>query len=211
MFGSAPEPSPLRQLAADVDLRLGVRDLQLLHVGVHRDELHLVDPGVDHPVDGVQPRTADADDLDLREVRAELSRARVVQARRRLEHRLDVPRDGRLGNVRRRRSRLRCRVRSRRPRRRHGLRLRRLGYRIGTRRRRRVDLVLPGRDVLDGRLVRLLGGRCPLVRLLLRCAASVALKSSASGPSRMLARFRAIEHLLREVAVAARAASPLGS
>src|SRR5260370_34355283 len=34
-----------------------------------------------------------------------------------------------------------------------------------------------------------------------RCAASVALKSSASGPSRMLARFRAIEHLLREVTV----------
>src|SRR5438034_7589645 len=34
-----------------------------------------------------------------------------------------------------------------------------------------------------------------------RCDASVALKSSASGPSRMLARFRAIEHLLRKVAV----------
>src|SRR5919204_6471488 len=34
-----------------------------------------------------------------------------------------------------------------------------------------------------------------------RCAASVARKSSASGPSRMLARFRAIEHLLRELAV----------
>src|SRR6266699_4965277 len=34
-----------------------------------------------------------------------------------------------------------------------------------------------------------------------RCAASVALKSSASGPSRMLARFRAIEHLLRELAI----------
>src|SRR5438876_1118925 len=34
-----------------------------------------------------------------------------------------------------------------------------------------------------------------------RCAASVALKSSASGPSRMLARFRAIEHLLRKIAV----------
>src|SRR6266702_3468301 len=34
-----------------------------------------------------------------------------------------------------------------------------------------------------------------------RCAASVARKSSASGPSRMLARFRAIEHLLREIAV----------
>src|SRR5262245_63190106 len=36
------------------------------------------------------------------------------------------------------------------------------------------------------------------------CAASVALKSSASGPSRMLARRRAIEHLLREVAVSLR-------
>src|SRR5260221_6555975 len=34
-----------------------------------------------------------------------------------------------------------------------------------------------------------------------RCAASVARKSSARGPSRMLARFLAIEHLLREVAV----------
>src|SRR5512134_2709729 len=34
-----------------------------------------------------------------------------------------------------------------------------------------------------------------------RCAASVARKSSASGPSRMLARRRAIEHLLREVTV----------
>src|SRR5206468_10913681 len=37
-----------------------------------------------------------------------------------------------------------------------------------------------------------------------RWAASVALKSSASGPSRMLARRRAIEHLLREIAVHAR-------
>src|ERR671919_587297 len=34
-----------------------------------------------------------------------------------------------------------------------------------------------------------------------RCAASVARKSSASGPSRMLARRRAIDHLLRQVAV----------
>src|SRR5205085_1641635 len=34
-----------------------------------------------------------------------------------------------------------------------------------------------------------------------RCAASVARKSSASGPSRMLARLRAIEHLLGKVPV----------
>src|SRR5262249_60890349 len=33
------------------------------------------------------------------------------------------------------------------------------------------------------------------------CAASVARNSSASGPSRMLARRRAIEHLLRQVTV----------
>src|SRR5215216_3300668 len=37
-----------------------------------------------------------------------------------------------------------------------------------------------------------------------RWAASVARKSSASGPSRMLARFRAIENLLRQVAVGVR-------
>jgi hypothetical protein len=54
-----------------MDLRLGVGDLQLLHVGVDRDELDLVDAGVDHAVDRVQPGTADADDLDLGQVRAE--------------------------------------------------------------------------------------------------------------------------------------------
>src|SRR5436190_6068692 len=42
-----------------------------------------------------------------------------------------------------------------------------------------------------------------------RCAASVARKSSANGPSRMLARLRAIEHLLREVAVG-RSGTPAG-
>src|SRR3989442_11847481 len=81
-----------------MDLRLGVGNLQLLHVGVDGDELDLVDAGVDHPVDGVQPRTADADDLDLREIRTELSRARAMQPRRRLRHRLDVARDRRLGD-----------------------------------------------------------------------------------------------------------------
>src|ERR671924_284016 len=38
-----PGAEPLRQLASDVDLRLGVRDLQLLDVGVDGDELDLVD------------------------------------------------------------------------------------------------------------------------------------------------------------------------
>src|SRR6185437_15276481 len=45
------------------------------------------------------------------------------------------------------------------------------------------------------RCVRFPGGCSP------RCAASVARKSSASGPSRMLARFLAIEHLLGQVTV----------
>jgi hypothetical protein len=58
----------LREVAADVDLQLCIRHLQLLQVGVDGDELHLVDAGVDHPVDGVQARAADTDDLDLREV-----------------------------------------------------------------------------------------------------------------------------------------------
>jgi hypothetical protein len=42
----------------------GVRHLQRLCIGVHRDELDAGDPGVDHPVDGVRPAAADADDLD---------------------------------------------------------------------------------------------------------------------------------------------------
>src|SRR3954452_1287438 len=42
---------------------------------------------------------------------------------------------------------------------------------------------------------------CASPTLLCFCAASVARKSSASGPSRMLARFLAIEHLLCEIAV----------
>src|SRR5262245_4350874 len=45
------------------------------------------------------------------------------------------------------------------------------------------------------------GSSCPSAW---RWAASVARKSSASGPSRMLARLRAIEHLLREIAVGLR-------
>ena len=52
----------------------------------------------------------------------------------------------------------------------------------------------------DARAVELLATDLE-VGLRSRCAASVARKSSASGPSRMLARFRATEHLLCQVAV----------
>src|SRR5207253_7494967 len=88
----------LGQLAADVDLRRGVRHLQLLDVGVHADELDLVDTGVDHPVDRVQAGPADADDLDHGEVRARVGRAVELRSRLR-QRRLGVPGDRRLREV----------------------------------------------------------------------------------------------------------------
>ena len=45
------------------------RELELLHVGVDRDELDLRDAGVDHPVERVQAGAADSDDADDGEVR----------------------------------------------------------------------------------------------------------------------------------------------
>jgi hypothetical protein len=150
----------LGQLATDVDLRLGVRYLQLLHVGVDGDELDLVDAGVDHAVDGVEPRAADADDLDLGQVRTERAYARVLQARRRLG---------------------RFRLRLRRD---------RLRRRVWSRRRRRLDLVLPGRNVLDRRLVRLVRGRADGLTFLLA-----------------LRRFRCLEELGERTLTHARALS----
>jgi hypothetical protein len=75
------------------------------------------------------------------------------ETRRRFRHGLVIARDRRLRNARRRRDRLGDRFRPR-----LGLRLR-LGLRVGNRRHRHLDLVLPRRDVLDGRLVRLRRGR----------------------------------------------------
>jgi hypothetical protein len=160
----------LRQRRANVDLVVGVRHVQLLHVGVHGEEVDLVDAGVDHPVDGVQPRAADADDEDAREVRPGGAGVRAVQPRSGLRERVDVTRHRRLGNHRRRRNRLGRRIRRRRLRLRVGLRwagLLRAGLRA--RRRRRLDLVLPRRNVFDGRLVRFLLRLLLLFGLALRC------------------------------------------
>src|SRR5438874_2738101 len=60
----------LGEVAADVDLHGSVAHVQRLHVGVHGDELDLIDAGVDHPVDGVETRASDPDHLDHREIRA---------------------------------------------------------------------------------------------------------------------------------------------
>ena len=66
--GSEPAPRPRVMLAADVELHVGVAHEQGLRVGVHRDELDALQPGVDHPVDGVAAAAADPDDLDHRQV-----------------------------------------------------------------------------------------------------------------------------------------------
>ena len=52
------------ELAADVELDVGVAHEQRLGVGVDGDELDALQPGVDHAVDGVDAAAADADDLD---------------------------------------------------------------------------------------------------------------------------------------------------
>ena len=56
------------QLAADVELDVGVAHQQRLRVGVDRDELDALETDLDHAVDGVDAAAADADDLDDGEV-----------------------------------------------------------------------------------------------------------------------------------------------
>ena len=67
-LGVAAGAEAAGQLAADVELHVGVAHQQRLGVGVDGDELDALQPGVDHPVDGVDAAAADADDLDDRQV-----------------------------------------------------------------------------------------------------------------------------------------------
>src|SRR5213078_3292606 len=60
----------LGHLVADVQLDIGVAHLQRLGVRVGRDELDAAQTGVDHAVDGIRAASADAHDLDDREVAA---------------------------------------------------------------------------------------------------------------------------------------------
>jgi hypothetical protein len=55
-------------ITSDVELDVGVGHQQRLRVGVDGDELHALEPDLDHPVDGVDTATTDADDLDDRQV-----------------------------------------------------------------------------------------------------------------------------------------------
>ena len=61
-LGAGAEPAG--QLAADVELDVGVAHQQRLRVGVDRDELDALEADLDHPVDRVHAAAADADDLD---------------------------------------------------------------------------------------------------------------------------------------------------
>ena len=61
--GSAPEPRPWVSSSPMWIFAGASESCELLHVGVDGDEVDLGDTGVDHPVDGVEPAAADADDL----------------------------------------------------------------------------------------------------------------------------------------------------
>ena len=61
--GSRPQTSG--QVPPDVELDVSVGHEQRLGVGVHGDELHATQIGLDHAVDGVNAASANTDDLDL--------------------------------------------------------------------------------------------------------------------------------------------------
>ena len=63
-LGVAAGAEAPREVAADVELDVGVAHQQRLGVGVDGDELDALQAGVDHAVHGVDAAAADADDLD---------------------------------------------------------------------------------------------------------------------------------------------------
>ena len=56
------------ELAADVELDVGIAHQQRLRIGIDGDELDALESDLDHPVDGIDAAAADTDDLDDREV-----------------------------------------------------------------------------------------------------------------------------------------------
>src|SRR5581483_6410133 len=63
-LGIGPGTEASRELAADVELHVGVAHQEGLGVGVDGDELHALEARVDHAVDRVDTAPADADHLD---------------------------------------------------------------------------------------------------------------------------------------------------
>jgi hypothetical protein len=64
----ATRPQAPGELPADVELDVGVAHEQRLGVGVDGYELHTLESGVDHAVDGIDATASDADHLDHRQV-----------------------------------------------------------------------------------------------------------------------------------------------
>ena len=59
-------PEAARDLAADLDPRAGITVLQGLGIGVHRQEVHSRQSGLNHSIDGVAAGAPDSHDTDLR-------------------------------------------------------------------------------------------------------------------------------------------------
>ena len=59
---------PAGGVTADVELDVGIAHQQRLRIGVDGDELDALEALLDHPVDGIDAATADADHLDHGEV-----------------------------------------------------------------------------------------------------------------------------------------------
>ena len=76
--GAGTEPTS--ELAADVELDVGIAHEQRLGVGVDRDELAPLESGLDHAVDGVATAAADAGDLDHGEVVLRLSQHHLISS-----------------------------------------------------------------------------------------------------------------------------------
>ena len=67
-IGVGPGTQSPGELAADIELDVGVAHEQRLRVSVDRDELDALEPLFDHAIDGVDAATADSDDLDNRQI-----------------------------------------------------------------------------------------------------------------------------------------------
>src|SRR4029077_15085513 len=67
-IGIGPGAQSPGELAADIELDVGVAHKQRLRVSVDRDELDALESLFDHAIDGVDAATADSDDLDNRQI-----------------------------------------------------------------------------------------------------------------------------------------------
>ena len=68
VVAAVPDPAGERDLLADVDGLVCIREKQRLAIGVDGDELDALDAGLNHTVDGVGSTAAHSDDFDDRQM-----------------------------------------------------------------------------------------------------------------------------------------------